>query len=115
MLFTKRLRQGIVQGRITCTVRIWQWPHVKLHGRYRLGRGYVEVDAIRQIAPSDINDKLGRRCGFGSAQELLKVAKHGRGQIVYLIDFHYVEGKRPETRIGVRTVRRTNQRVKRLL
>lgn len=115
MLFTKRLRDGVVSGRITCTVRIWKWPHVTLHGRYKLGSGYVEVDAIKQIAPTDITDELGRRCGFKGAQDLLKVAKHGRGECVYLIDFHYVEGKRPVTHAGGTGRRASRPRVKRLL
>jgi hypothetical protein len=116
MLFTKRLHDGIVRGLVTCTVRIWKWPHVTLHGRYRLGSGYVEVDAMKEIALSDINDNLARRCGFKGTMDLLKVAQHGRGQLVYLIDFHYVEGKRPETRTGSGGGRRASRsRVKRLL
>jgi hypothetical protein len=116
VLFTKRLRDGIVRGRITCTVRIWKWPHVTLHGRYRLDRGYVEVDAIREIALSDIDDELGRRCGFQDAEDLLKVAKHGRGELVYLIDFHYVEGEGSAMRTEARAYRRAGgPRVKRLI
>jgi hypothetical protein len=34
MMFAKRLRQGIREGRITCTIRIWQRPHVKVGGVY---------------------------------------------------------------------------------
>jgi hypothetical protein len=33
---------------------------------------------------------LARRSGFSSVVELLKVAKHGAGERVFLIDFHYV-------------------------
>jgi len=33
--FTKRLRPGVRSGEITCSVRIWQRPHVKVGGRYR--------------------------------------------------------------------------------
>jgi hypothetical protein len=116
VLFTKRLRDDIIRGRITCTVRIWKWSHVTLHGRYAMGRGYVEVDSIREIALSDIDDDLGRRCGFKDAGDLLKVAQHGRGELVYLIDFHYVEGRRPQMPIGRGARRRVSRsRVKRLV
>ena len=34
MQFTKRLHEPIMRGEITCSVRIWQRPHVKVGGRY---------------------------------------------------------------------------------
>jgi len=30
VIFTKRLREGVRSGRITCSVRIWTRPHVKV-------------------------------------------------------------------------------------
>ncbi len=39
MMFTKRLREPVMRGEVTCSVRIWQRPHVKVGGRYPLGRG----------------------------------------------------------------------------
>ncbi len=89
MTFTKRLREPIMRGEITCSVRIWRKPHVKVGGRYRLGSGFVEVKSIRQIALSDITPALARRSGFAGVVDLLKVAKHGAGENVYLIDFDY--------------------------
>jgi hypothetical protein len=35
---------------------------------------------------------LARRCGFASRADLLKTAKHGVGERVFVIDFHY-DGK----------------------
>jgi hypothetical protein len=87
--FTKRLRDPIKRGEITCSVRIWQRPRVKVNGRYRLDDGYVVVDAVRQIEFDDITLKLARRSGFNGVAGLLKVAKHGPGEQVYLIEFHY--------------------------
>ena len=89
MTFTKRLREPIMQGKITCSVRIWQRPHVKVGGRYALGSGYVEVTSIKQIELSDITPALARRSGFAGVVDLLKVAKHGPGENVYLVDFEY--------------------------
>ena len=45
MVFTKKLREPIMRGEITCSVRIWRSPRVKVGGRYRLGEGAVEVSA----------------------------------------------------------------------
>jgi hypothetical protein len=89
MTFTKRLRAPIMRGEITCSVRIWKSPHVKVGGRYVLGPGFVQVKSIRQIALSDITPALARASGFAGVVDLLKVAKHGAGENVYLIDFEY--------------------------
>jgi hypothetical protein len=89
MTFTKRLREPIMRGEVTCSIRIWQRPRVKVGGRYALGPGFVQVTSIRQIALSDITPALARRSGFQGVVDLLKVAKHGAGENVYLIDFQY--------------------------
>ena len=93
--FTKRLREPIMRGDITCSVRIWQSPHVKAGGRYALGPGHVHVTRIRQISMSDITPELARRSGFAGVVDLLKIAKHGPGEKVYLVDFLYVDEPKP--------------------
>ena len=90
MQFTKRLRQGIKDGRITCTVRIWQRPHVKAGGIYPVEEGRILVESIREITFEDVTGDLARRSGFLGVVDLLKVAKHGPGTNVYLIDFEYL-------------------------
>jgi hypothetical protein len=88
--FTSQLREGVRRGTITCSVRIWTRPHVKVGGRYRLDPGEIEVDSILPITLEDITPALARRSGFASVPELLKIAKHGRGQSIFLVHFHYV-------------------------
>jgi hypothetical protein len=95
MMFAKRLREGIREGRITCTVRIWTRPPVKVGGAYAIEGGHVVVDAIRPIALGDVTGELARRSGFEGVVDLLKVAKHGRGTNVYLVDFHFVPAEGP--------------------
>jgi hypothetical protein len=89
--FTKRLREPIMSGEVTCSVRIWQRPHVKVGGRYRLGAGAIEVTSIRQIGLRDITPALARKSGFPGVVDLLKIAKHGPGENVYLVEFVYIE------------------------
>lgn len=89
MVFAKQLRDGIRHGEITRTVRIWQRCHVRVGGRYRMGDGHVVVTAIVPITFADITGSLARQCGFKGVVDLLKVAKHGPGRNVFLIDFHY--------------------------
>jgi hypothetical protein len=89
MMFTRRLRDPVMRGEVTCSVRIWQRPHVKVGGRYPLGDGAIEVTAIREIALDDITPDLARRSGFLGVVDLLKVARHGPGERVYLVEFEY--------------------------
>ena len=89
MVFTKKLREPIMRGEITCSVRIWQRPHVKVGGRYALGPGAIEVTSIKEIGLKDITPALARRSGFEGVVDLLKIAKHGRGERVYLVEFEY--------------------------
>ena len=90
MVFTKRLREGIRRGRITCSIRIWTGPHVKVGGRYPMDDGHIVVDSIVPIELSDITYDLARESGFASVDDLLEIARHGRGDNVYLIRFHYL-------------------------
>lgn len=90
MVFAKRLREGVMRGEITCSVRIWRSPRVKVGGRYPLGPGVVQVTSIHEIGLQDITPQLARRCGFQGVVDLLKVARHGSGEKVYLVDFEYL-------------------------
>ena len=88
--FTKRLRAPIMAGEIDCTIRIWQRPQVKVGGVYQMDpSGVIEVTSMRRIELSDITPALARRSGFAGVVDLLKVAKHGPGEKVYLIEFEY--------------------------
>lgn len=90
MEFTKRLREGVRKGEITCTVRIWKRLHVQIGGRYRMEEGEIEIDSIEPIGFPDITPELARASGFRGVLDLLKVAKHGSGDKIYLIRFHYL-------------------------
>jgi hypothetical protein len=90
MVFSKHLREGVRRGRIRCSVRIWMRPHVKKGGRYRMDDGQIVVDSIEPIRVKDITYELARESGFSSVKDLLQTAKHGRGDNVYLIRFHYL-------------------------
>src|SRR5262245_16643588 len=101
MLFKSDLHGRIRSCEIGCTVRSWQRPHAKVGGRYALGGGAVVVDKIQETNLDEITPALARKCGFPSLVELLKIAKHGAGERVFVIDFHYDGGAgaraKPET------------------
>jgi len=91
MVFAKRLREGVRRGEITCSVRIWQSPHVKVGSRYGMEKGEIEIDSIEPMGLFEITPELARESGFLGLVDLLKIAKHGKGENVYLVRFHYID------------------------
>jgi hypothetical protein len=93
MQFLKTLRDRIRNGEITATVRLWQSPRVRIGGLYALPPGKVEVTKLREILLADITPELAQRTGFSGVVDLLKVAKHGAGRRVFLVEFRYLPPK----------------------
>ena len=75
-------------------------PRVKVGARYRMEEGEIEVDSIQPIGFPDVTPTLARESGFLGLIDLLKVAKHGKGENIYLVRFHYLppRTKRPGQR-----------------
>jgi hypothetical protein len=55
-----------------------------------MDEGQIVVDAIEPIEMNDITHDLARESGFSSVDDLLQIARHGKGENVYLIRFHYL-------------------------
>ena len=68
-----------------------------------MDEGHIVVDSIVPMSIADITYDLARESGFSSVEDLLEIAKHGRGDNVYLIRFHYLPA-------GAWDVRRTRGR-----
>jgi hypothetical protein len=102
MTFTKRLREGVRSGKITCSVRFWTRLKVKVGGRYAMEEGEIEVDSIETIGFPDITPQLALASGFLGVLDMLKIAKHGKGENIYLIRFHFVPPRRAEKPHSVR-------------
>jgi len=56
--------------------------------------GEIEILSIEPIGLPDITHQLARQSGFLGVLDLLKVAKHGKGDNIYLIRFHYIPPKK---------------------
>jgi hypothetical protein len=95
MHFGEAQREGVVKGTITESVRVWLKPKVREGGRYKMGAGHIEVTSITEIAPERVDNALARRTGFANAETLMKVARHGSGDRIYLVRFVYHEGAPP--------------------
>jgi len=92
MTFAKRLRALVIAGEITKSVRLWRTLRVRVGGLYPLGAGHIEVTHMTEIDLADVTDALARETGFASLEDLLGVARHGRGERVFLVQFAYREG-----------------------
>ena len=55
MQFISKLRDPIRAGRITCSVRIWQRPHVRVGGRYALPPGEIEITPAMELVSSKLS------------------------------------------------------------
>lgn len=72
-------------------------PRVTEGRRYRMGDGEIEIESVTPIGFPDITPELARESGFLGVLDLLKVAKHGKGNNIYLIRFHYIPPRRKRT------------------
>jgi hypothetical protein len=72
LLFQKRFHAGLVDGSITRTFRLWDKPHVKPLGRYRVHPiGVVEVVSVLRRPLRELTDRDAKAGGFVSREELL--------------------------------------------
>jgi len=93
LLFKKRFHQGLVDGSVTVTVRLWDKPHVKVGGRYRVHPiGVIEVDAIVRVTLGALTEDDARRAGFTGLAELIEYVAKGPltpQTPIFRIDLHH--------------------------
>jgi hypothetical protein len=94
MEFSRELRNDVLAGDITLSVRLWKRPQVKRGGRYRVGPGEIEVDAIELVPFGAITGRDVRRAGELDRETLRRRAAHAgpidEDTLVYRIEFHTV-------------------------
>lgn len=92
MDFSRELRNDVLAGDITLSVRLWQRPRVKEGGRYRVGLGEIEIDTIKLIPFSAITEADVRRAGEPDRETLRRRTAHAgpvdEDTLVYRIEFH---------------------------
>jgi hypothetical protein len=92
--FSRELRNDVLAGDITLSVRLWRRPRVREGGRYRVGPGEIEVDAIELVPFAALTGEDVRRAGEPDREALRQRAAHagpiGEGTLVYRIEFHAV-------------------------
>jgi hypothetical protein len=92
--FSRELREDVLAGDITVSVRLWQRAQVKEGARYRVGPGEIEIDAIELLPFAAIGEEEVRRSGEVDREALRRRAAHagpiGEDTLVYRIEFHAV-------------------------
>ena len=69
-----------------------------------MDEGQIVVDSLVPMSLADITDDLARESGFSDVKNLLQTAKHGGGDNVYLIRFHYLRPGAWDVPLGTRAV-----------
>ena len=94
MEFSRELRNDVLAGDITLSVRLWKQLRVKEGGRYRVGPGEIEIDAIELVPFAAITAGDVRRAGELDREALRRRAAHAGpiddDTLVYRIEFHAV-------------------------
>jgi hypothetical protein len=92
--FSRELRSDVLAGDITLSVRLWKRPRVKQGGRYPVGLGEIEVDAIELVPFAAITRADVQRAGEPDREALRQRAAHAGpiddDTLVYRIEFHTV-------------------------
>ena len=97
MEFSRELRNDVLAGDITLSVRLWTRPRVKEGGRYAGGLGEIEVDAIELVPFAAITEEDVRRAGEPDRETLRERAAHAgpihEDTLIYRIEFHPVNSE----------------------
>jgi hypothetical protein len=92
--FSPELLGDVLAGDITLSVRLWKRPRVKQGGRYRVGLGEIEVDAIELVPFAAITARDLRLAGEPDRETLRRRAAHAGpiddDTLVYRIEFHAI-------------------------
>jgi hypothetical protein len=94
MEFSRELRNDVLAGDITLSIRLWKRPQVKQGGRYRVGPGEIEVDTIELVPFGAISSRDVGQAGEPDRETLRRRAAHAgpidEDTLVYRIEFHSV-------------------------
>jgi hypothetical protein len=92
--FSRELRDQVISGDITVSVRLWQRPKVRVGGRYPVGPAQIEIDSIDLMPFAHITAADVRRSGETDRESLRHRAAHAGpiadDTLLYRIEFHLV-------------------------
>ncbi len=96
MEFSPELRNEVLSGDITVSIRLWRRARVRVGGRYRVGAGQIEVDDVVLLPFAAVTAADVRRCGESDREALRRRAAHAGpiadDTLVFRVAFHLVPG-----------------------
>jgi hypothetical protein len=97
MQFSAELRELVLAGDMTVSFRLWQRPKVKKGGRYPVGPGLIEVDAVDLVPFAAITPDDVAAAGEHDRESLRRRAAHAgpitNDTMLYRIEFHVVNSR----------------------
>ena len=94
MHFAGTTQDGVADGRIDLTFRLWSRPQVKVGGRYETAGVTIEVDDMELVPFSTVTEDDARRSGHPDREALRAITAHAGAvtddTLVYRIEFHVV-------------------------
>lgn len=94
MEFSRELRDGVLAGDITVSIRLWRSPKVVEGREYAVGLGRIEVESVELVPFSAIDEEDLRRSGEADREALRRRAAHAGpisdDTLVYRVEFHPV-------------------------
>ena len=97
MQFSRDLRPGVLSGDVTVSIRLWSRPQVRPGGRYQVGPGEIEVDAVDVLPFAEVDDEDVRRSGEPDREALRRRAAHAGpvhdDTLVHRVAFHLVDDR----------------------
>jgi hypothetical protein len=95
MEFSRELRDKVIAGDITVSIRLWRTPKVKVGGRYRVGPATIEIDSVELVPFSSIGPADIERSGEPDRESLRRRAAHAGpiedDTLVYRIEFRLTD------------------------
>lgn len=95
MEFSRELRNDVLAGDVTLSIRLWKRPKVKPGGHYRVGPGEIQVDAVELVPFAAITAADVPRTGEVDRETLRQRAAHAgpidEDTLVYRVEFHPLE------------------------
>ena len=94
MHFAGATQDGVADGRIDLTFRLWSRPQAKVGGRYRVGAVTIEVDEMALVPFGTVTAAEVQRSGYADRESLRAITAHAGpvddDTLVYRIEFHVV-------------------------
>ena len=90
--FSKDLREDVITGAITVSIRLWQRSQVRVGGRYPVGPVTIEVDSVELMPFGSVSLADIARSGEPDLETLRRRAAHAGPiddeTLVYRVEFH---------------------------